>query len=188
MEAATRTRTLKNRYFQYIGEAETIFQQKGSQYGHSWLAFRLPSLVDQLMIKIRRIRTVQERGVQQVEDPIREEYLAIINYAVLALVRLHMTPEEEARFESETAPVTDLYRQYVREAYETMERKNHDYGEAWREMFEASFADMILAKLMRIKTMLGGRRSERPMRAIHDNLIDIINYAIFALIKHDGHA
>ncbi len=180
--------TLKSRYFQYIKEAETIFTEKGRQYGHSWLAFRLPSLIDQLMIKVRRIRTIQERGTQQVEDPIREEYLAIINYAVLALIRLHMTADEESRLEADAMPISEPYHRYVQEAYQTMERKNHDYGEAWREMFEASFADMILAKLMRIKTMLTSERAQRPTAAIHDNLIDIINYAIFALLKHDGHA
>ncbi len=175
-------------FSEYVAEARAIFEAKGKKYGASWLAFRLPSLLDQLMIKARRIRTIQQRGTQQVEDPLREEYLAIINYAVLGLIRLHMSPDEEAAFEADPSQVGPLYGKYVDEAFRTMRRKNHDYGEAWREMFEESFADMILAKLMRMKTMLADRTNNAPVASIHDNLIDIINYAVFALTKMDGHA
>ncbi len=184
-----RSSELAELFWDYVGAARSVFDAKAQQYGMSWLAFRLPSLLDQLLIKIRRIRTIQEKGTQQVGDSIREEYWAIINYAVLALIRLHMAEGEEERMNNEPERVDSLYQQYVQEAFGTMERKNHDYGEAWRDMFDESLADIILAKLMRIRTMISQAQRRRDLTpSIHDNLIDIINYAIFALIKLDGHA
>jgi hypothetical protein len=157
-----------------------IFLKKTRDYGTSWRVLRTISIVDQIYIKAKRIRTIQENGMQKVKDNIRSEFQGILNYAVIGLIQLdlHDSDEEELAVDE----VKQLYESKIAEAKELMENKNHDYGEAWREMSQESFTDLILSKLLRIKQILLNRGVTLVSEGINANYFDIINYAAFALI------
>ncbi|RTL56778.1 MAG: DUF1599 domain-containing protein [Sphingobacteriales bacterium] len=167
-------------YDAVIQQCKKIFVQKATDYGTAWRVLRIVSVVDQLFIKALRIRTIQDKKIQLVADDIASEFKAIVNYAVIGLIQLEIG---DAKVEE--IPVTqveDWYEKQIQIAKNIMQNKNHDYGEAWREMSQESFADLILMKLMRIKQILFNDGKTIVSEGIDANFIDIINYAVFALI------
>ena len=167
-------------YDQVIAFCKEIFLKKSKDYGTAWRVLRTISIVDQIFIKAQRIRTVQEIGHQKVEDDIAADMKGIINYAVIGLIQLELPAD--APEEMELDKIGALYDSNAAIAKETMQDKNHDYGEAWREMSQESFVDLILMKLQRIKQILTNEGKTIMSEGIDANYIDIINYGVFALI------
>lgn len=167
-------------YDEAILACRDIFIKKTKDYGTAWRVLRTISVVDQIFIKALRIRTIQDLQTQKVGDDINSEFKGIVNYAVIGLVQLALgNPQVE---ELPVDQVEKLYLQYVDFARQTMLDKNHDYGEAWRDMSQESFADLILMKLMRIKQILGNDGKTLISEGIDANYVDILNYSVFALI------
>ena len=163
-----------------ISACRDIFIKKTKDYGTAWRVLRTISVVDQIFIKALRIRTIQDLQTQKVGDDINSEFKGIVNYAVIGLIQLAVgNPQVE---ELPVDRVEKLYLQYVDFARQTMLDKNHDYGEAWRDMSQESFADLILMKLMRIKQILGNDGKTLISEGIDANYVDILNYSVFALI------
>ncbi len=150
-------------------------------YGTAWRILRTSSITDQLFIKAQRIRNIEDKGNQKIDDDIRSEYIGIINYSVIGLIQLAM--KDDNRMELPVDEVSKLYDQHVKEAKTLMENKNHDYGEAWRDMRVSSLTDLILMKLLRIKQIEDNKGETIISEGIDANFNDMINYAIFALIK-----
>jgi hypothetical protein len=169
-----------SQYDSVLLSCKEIFLKKAVDYGTAWRVLRTISIVDQIFIKAQRIRTIQEKGNQKVEDNITNEFKGIINYAAIGLIQLELpaeAPEEMNVGEAET-----LYDKYVQRAKTLMQDKNHDYGEAWRSMSQESFVDLILMKLQRIRQILSNEGKTIISEGIDANYLDIINYAVFALI------
>lgn len=150
-------------------------------YGSAWRILRLSSLTDQVFIKAQRIRTLETGEERQVNEGIGPEYIGIVNYSVMALVQLERGVSETPDLDKEEA--CRLWDSFIAEARKLMEKKNHDYGEAWREMRISSLTDLILQKLLRIKQIEDNEGSTLVSEGIDANYLDIINYAIFALIR-----
>jgi hypothetical protein len=172
--------TTNQQYDKVITSCKEIFLKKAKDYGTAWRVLRTISIVDQIFIKAQRIRTIQQKGEQKVSDGISGEFKGIINYAVIGLIQLELPPD--APEEMNTAEVALLFDNYVKTAKSLMEDKNHDYGEAWRSMSQESFVDLILMKLQRIRQILGNDGKTIMSEGIDANYLDIINYAVFALI------
>jgi hypothetical protein len=167
-------------YDDAVRSCKEIFLKKTADYGTSWRVYRTISIVDQIYIKAKRIRTIQEKGEQKIGDDILSEFKGILNYAIIGLIQLDINNDE-----IEELPVNEvekLYNEKVTIAKQLMEDKNHDYGEAWREMSQQSFTDLILAKLLRIKQILKNEGKTIISEGIDANYFDIINYSVFALI------
>lgn len=167
-------------YDQAITQCRDIFIKKTKDYGTAWRVLRTISVVDQIFIKALRIRTIQDKKTQKVEDGIPSEFKGIVNYAVIGLIQLAL--DRPAVEEVPVEQVEQLYQKYVDFAKSTMLDKNHDYGEAWRDMSQESFADLILVKLLRIKQILQNDGKTLISEGIDANYVDILNYSIFALI------
>ena len=168
-------------YDQAIASCSDIFINKTKDYGTAWRVLRIISVVDQIFIKALRIRTIQDKGFQKVDDGIQDEFKGIINYAVIGLIQLKLDdPKVE---DMPVAQVQELYQQNVDFAKSTMLDKNHDYGEAWRDMSQESYADLILVKLLRIRQILTNDGKTLISEGIDANFVDILNYASFALIQ-----
>ena len=168
-------------YDQAIASCSDIFIKKTKDYGTAWRVLRIISVVDQIFIKALRIRTIQDKGFQKVDDGIQDEFKGIINYAVIGLIQLKLDdPKVE---DMPVAQVQELYQQNVDFAKSTMLDKNHDYGEAWRDMSQESYADLILVKLLRIRQILTNDGKTLISEGIDANFVDILNYATFALIQ-----
>jgi hypothetical protein len=167
----------EQQYFAVIDECKEIFLKKNHDYGTSWTIFRLPSLTDQIYIKAKRIRSIEESKVNLVGENIANEFIGIVNYCLMALILLHCKPEQIQK------DLLECYNQQVKLCFETMLKKNHDYGEAWREMRISSFTDMILVKLLRIKQIEDNQQELLASEGVENNYIDCVNYAIFALMK-----
>ncbi|CAN5402592.1 DUF1599 domain-containing protein [soil metagenome] len=167
-------------YDEAIKTCEDIFLKKTKDYGTSWRVYRTISVVDQIYIKAKRIRTIQEKGEQKIGDDILSEFKGILNYAVIGLIQLDKQTDE--REDLPVEEVAELYDQKIAVAKKLMEDKNHDYGEAWREMSQESFADLVLTKLLRIKQILLNKGATIISEGIDANYYDIMNYAVFAMI------
>ena len=167
-------------YDNEINSCMDVFLKKSQDYGTSWRVYRPIAVVDQIYIKAKRIRTIQEKGEQKIGDDIRSEFKGILNYAVIGLMQLDLPAEVVEDLPVEE--VAKLYREKIVIAKQLMEDKNHDYGEAWRNMSQESFTDLILAKLLRIKTILKNQGKTIMSEGIDANYFDILNYAVFALI------
>ncbi len=164
-----------------IASCSDIFIKKTKDYGTAWRVLRIISVVDQIFIKALRIRTIQDKGFQKVDDGIQDEFKGIINYAVIGLIQLKLDdPKVE---DMPVAQVQELYQQNVDFAKSTMLDKNHDYGEAWRDMSQESYADLILVKLLRIRQILTNDGKTLISEGIDANFVDILNYDSFALIQ-----
>lgn len=170
-------------YDQAIISCEDIFLKKTKDYGTSWRVYRIISVADQIFIKAKRIRTIQEKGEQKIGDDIKSEFKGILNYAIVGLIQLGLATDEVEELPVEQ--VEQLYKEKVGIAKQLMEDKNHDYGEAWRDMSQESFTDLILAKLLRIRKILSNDGRTIMSEGIDANLYDIVNYAAFALILID---
>jgi len=167
-------------YDEAVKTCKDIFIQKTKDYGTAWRVLRTISVVDQIFIKALRIRTIQDLKTQKVGDDIASEFKGIINYAVIGLIQLELNhPQVE---DMGVEKVNELYEKYVAFSKSTMLDKNHDYGEAWRDMSQESFADLILVKLLRIKQILLNDGKTIISEGIDANYVDILNYAVFALI------
>ena len=163
-----------------VESCKTIFLQKTKDYGTSWRVYRTISVADQIYIKAKRIRTIQEMGTQKIGDDIVSEFKGILNYGIIGLIQLDINDDELEDLPYET--VEQLYNAKVDIAKNLMLDKNHDYGEAWREMSQESFVDLILAKILRIKQILINKGKTIISEGIDANFYDIINYAVFGLI------
>lgn len=164
-----------------LAKCKEIFLKKTQDYGTAWRILRPSSLTDQLYIKAKRIRTLEQSNTQKVEDPIDGEYQGIVNYAIMALIQLEAS--EEMGLELNTEEVEHLYDTHTQIIRDLLARKNHDYGEAWRDMRMSSFTDMILMKLLRIKQIEENHGKTLISEGLDANFQDIVNYAVFALIK-----
>lgn len=167
-------------YDAIIEKCKQVFVAKTTDYGTAWRVLRTISVRDQIFIKAQRIRTIQEKGVQLVEDGIASEFAGIINYAIIGIIQLKLP--EEAPEELSAAEAKQLYEEQVEQAKTLMQAKNHDYGEAWRSMSLESFVDLILMKLHRIRQIVTNEGKTVMSEGIDANFFDIINYAVFALI------
>ncbi len=172
--------TTNQQYDIAVQSCEDIFLKKTQDYGTSWRVYRTISIVDQIYIKAKRIKTIQEKKAQKVGDDIASEFRGILNYGVIGLIQLDLGVDKV-----EDLPVNIVKKYYdekIAAAKKLMQDKNHDYGEAWREMSQESFVDLILAKLLRIKQILANDGKTIISEGIDANYYDIINYAVFALI------
>jgi len=165
-------------------KCRAIFVDKMQDYGPSWRIFRLHGITDQLYIKVCNIRQRQTTGVSLVGDDIEGNLRAIVNYGITAIIQSRHGYADSIDMPREQA--LELYDKVLNEAKELMVRKNHDYGEAWREMSKEGIVDMILAKIIRIKTILENDGKTISSEGVEGNYFDIINYAIFDLIHYEG--
>ncbi|MBV6643074.1 MAG: DUF1599 domain-containing protein [Cyclobacteriaceae bacterium] len=168
-------------YEQIIGTCKEIFRKKTLDYGTAWRILRLPSITDQILIKAQRIRSIQEKGTQKVKEDIRSEFIGIINYCIIALIQMTLTEEDPMELTYEF--LEPKYDTAARETLELLTNKNHDYGEAWREMRVSSITDIILMKLFRVKQIEDNSGKTIISEGIGANYQDMINYAVFCLIK-----
>lgn len=163
------------------GECRQIFHTKMKDYGTAWRVLRAPSLTDQIYIKAQRIRSIGDKGTQRISEGVKPEFIGIVNYAIIALIQIELGTED--RLELEAGEAMDLYDKYMSAAHDLMQNKNHDYGEAWRNMRLSSLTDIILMKLMRTKQIEDNLGRTFISEGVDANYYDMINYAIFALIK-----
>jgi hypothetical protein len=167
-------------YSAVIEVCREIFVKKTVDYGTAWRILRPSSLTDQLFIKAQRIRTIQETGENKVGERVEDEFIAIVNYCIMALIQLkekELTAQELSRDHA-----VQLYNKYAEEAFQLMAKKNHDYGEAWRDMRVSSLTDLILMKILRVKQIEDNAGSTLISEGIDANYFDMLNYAVFALI------
>lgn len=167
-------------YANVINVCRDIFTKKTKDYGTAWRILRPSSLTDQLFIKAQRIRTIQETGENKVGENIEDEFVAIVNYCIMAIIQLREKSLTELELPAETA--TMLYDKYAQEATELMQKKNHDYGEAWRDMRVSSLTDLILQKIYRVKQIEDNNGETIISEGIDANYFDMLNYSVFALI------
>lgn len=167
-------------YTKVITKCREIFEKKTKDYGTAWRILRSSSLTDQIFIKAQRIRTIQDTGENRVGENIDGEFRAIVNYCIMALIQL----EEDHSFDVELSAdeALSLYDQYSQNALSLMEKKNHDYGEAWRDMRVSSLTDLILMKLLRVKQIEDNKGKTLISEGVDANYYDMLNYAVFALI------
>lgn len=163
-----------------IEKCQNLFEKKMQDYGAAWRILRLPSLTDQIFIKANRIRSIQEKKEMKVQETIDGEFVAIINYSAMALIQLELGVADQPDLNVEEA--VDFYKKYVLEAKKLMQNKNHDYGEAWRDMRVSSITDMILQKILRIKQIEDNQGRTLVSEGLDANYFDMLNYAVFALI------
>jgi hypothetical protein len=169
-----------------IKVCKDIFIKKMQDYGTAWRILRLRSITDQIFIKAQRIRSIEEKGMMKIQEDIRNEYIGIINYSVIALIQLELGDSAEVELPADKTE--KLYTKYVNMAKSLMENKNHDYDEAWREMRISSLTDLMLMKLLRIKQIEDNQGKTIISEGIDANYLDMINYAVFALIRLDESA
>jgi hypothetical protein len=167
-------------YQKIIEGCRDVFRKKTRDYGTAWRILRPSSLTDQIFIKAQRIRTIQETGENKVGESIDGEFAAIINYCIMALIQMQETSLKEMELPEMEA--MDLYDKYANEAFDLMAKKNHDYGEAWRDMRVTSLTDLILMKILRVKQIEDNDGSTIISEGIDANYFDMLNYAVFSLI------
>ncbi len=177
----TNTQNTEHEFETIIQKCRFIFLTKMKDYGSSWRILRIPSLTDQIFIKANRIRSIESKGIRKVDEGIIPEYIGIVNYSVIALIQIELGEEGEQNLSLEEAE--KLYNKHIYGARDLMMDKNHDYGEAWKEMRLNSLTDIILMKLMRIKQIEDNMGKTSISEGIEANYQDIINYSIFALLK-----
>ena len=169
-----------NQYDSVVEQCRNLFTKKMSDYGSAWRILRLPSLTDQIFIKAQRIRQLQENDVRKVDEGEKSEFIGIINYSIMALIQLELGVVENPDLSSEEA--TELYNKHMTITKELMENKNHDYGEAWRDIRVSSLTDLIIQKLLRVKQIEDNEGKTLVSEGIDANYQDMINYAVFAMI------
>lgn len=169
-----------NQFNRIIEKCRSLYINKLTDYGCAWRILRLPSLTDQILIKAQRIRQLQENPQRKVNEGEVSEFMGIINYSVMALIQLELGVAEQPDLSNEEA--VKLYDKHIKIAEKLMENKNHDYGEAWRDMRVSSLTDLILQKLLRVKQIENNKGKTIVSEGIDANYQDMINYAVFALI------
>ena len=174
-------RDTETEYRQIVQRCKDLFLKKNKDYGTAWRILRLPSITDQIFIKAQRIRTLQETGVSKVGEGIEPEFVGIINYCVMALIQMELI--QDKRTDIPTDELERLYDGQIGRVIELLFAKNHDYGEAWRDMRVSSMTDIILMKLLRTKQIEDNRGNTLVSEGVEANYMDMINYAVFCLIK-----
>jgi hypothetical protein len=164
-----------------VGKCRDLFFKKTMDYGTAWRILRAKSLTDQIFIKAQRIRTLEEKGESKVGEGIEDEFIGILNYSIMALIQMELGDSEEMELPAERA--LKLYDNQVAITKDLMMKKNHDYGEAWRDMRVSSFTDLILMKLLRIKQIEDNQGQTLVSEGIDSGYRDMINYAVFAMIQ-----
>lgn len=164
-----------------IKTCREIFEKKTRDYGTSWRILRLPSLTDQIFIKANRIRSIEETGENRIGDDVRGEYIAMVNYAVMALIQQELA--DSSTMELPIDKALELYDKHLGSTVRLMLDKNHDYGEAWRQMRISSMTDLILMKLRRIKQIEDNDGNTLISEGVEGGYMDIINYSLFCLIR-----
>ena len=171
-----------NRQFEAaIAECRDLFEKKMKDYGSAWRILRTTSLTDQIYIKANRIRSIEQKGIQKVDEGIKAEFIGIVNYSVMALIQLELGITDRLELKPEEA--LNLYNRHIYAAKALMQDKNHDYDEAWRNMRVSSYTDIILMKLLRVKQIEDNLGKTTVSEGLDANYSDIINYSLFALIK-----
>ena len=170
-------------YDAVVKQCKDIFLKKMKDYGTAWRILRTTSLTDQIFIKANRIRSIEEKGNQKVDDDIKGEYIGIINYCVIALIQQDL--EKDTRIEIPYEEVASLYEKHLSATKKLMEDKNHDYGEAWRDMRVSSLTDLILMKILRVKQIEDNKGKTLISEGTDANYMDMINYSVFAMIRLD---
>ena len=168
-------------YQHIINICQELFEKKNKDYGTSWRILRLPSITDQIFIKAQRIRTLQDNGFSRVDEGEIPEFIGIINYCLMALIQADLSESNEMEIPFEK--LQGMYKKQVSEVMELLFNKNHDYGEAWREMRVSSMTDIILMKLFRIKQIEDNQGKTLVSEGIKSGYQDIVNYAVFCMIK-----
>jgi hypothetical protein len=176
--------TTSKQYDAAINLCKELFLKKMKDYGTAWRNLRPMSLTDQIFIKAQRIKSIEEKGTQKVVDDITGEYIGIINYCVISLIQLELV--NDTRMELPYDEVASLYTKYVGITKQLMEDKNHDYGEAWRDMRMSSLTDLILMKIFRVKQIEDNKGQTTVSEGVDANYMDMLNYSVFALIKIKG--
>ncbi len=164
-----------------ISQCKDIFLKKMKDYGTAWRNLRPTSLTDQIFIKAQRIKSIEEKGTQKINDGIKGEYIGIINYCVIGLIQLEL--ENDTRIDLPYNEVASLYEKNINATKQLMLDKNHDYGEAWRDMRVSSLTDLILMKIFRVKQIEDNKGKTIISEGVDANYMDMINYSVFALIK-----
>lgn len=164
-----------------IKKCKDIFIKKMLDYGSAWRVMRSSSIGDQIFIKTQRIRTIDDKGTQKVKEDIGSDYIGIVNYSIIGLIQLAL--QNDTRQEISVEETSVLFDKFAHEAKTLMENKNHDYGEAWRDMRIGSFADLILMKLLRVRQIEEHKGKTLISEGVDANYLDTLNYAVFALIK-----
>jgi predicted nucleotide modification protein, DUF1599 family len=168
-------------YNQQIAKCRDVFIKKTKDYGTAWRILRSSSLTDQLFIKASRIRSLEELEEQKINEGIESEYIGLVNYSIMAMIQLELADDKELELAPEYA--ASLYDRYVQLTRDLMIAKNHDYGEAWRDMRISSLTDLILMKLLRVKQIEDNEGATLISEGLDANYQDIMNYSLFALIK-----
>ncbi len=166
-----------------IKKCKDLFEAKMKDYGSAWRILRTSSLTDQIYIKASRIRSIEEKGKQKIDEGVVSEFIGMVNYSVIALIQLELGYDSDLDLSVERA--VSLYEKHINIARSLMENKNHDYDEAWRNMRVSSLTDIILMKLFRLKQIEDNKGKTSVSEGVDANYMDIINYSIFALIKLD---
>jgi hypothetical protein len=170
-------------YQAIINYCKNLFIKKHQDYGSSWRILRLPSLTDQIFIKANRIRSIQEAGTQQIADDVRLEFVAMINYAIISLIQIELKENKNDNLDLSLEEVTQSYNSHAQNTLDLLMKKNHDYGEAWRQMRVSSMTDLILMKIKRIKQIEDNQGVTVASEGIDANYQDILNYSVFCLIQ-----
>lgn len=171
-------------YDAIIATCRDLYSKKMKDYGSAWRILRLPSLTDQIFIKAQRIRSLQENEVRKVDEGEMPEFIGIINYSIMALIQLDKGVADQPDLDVEEA--VKLYDEKIKLTKDLMENKNHDYGEAWRDMRVSSLTDLILQKILRVKQIEDNKGKTIVSEGIDANYQDMINYAVFAMILLEG--
>ena len=170
-----------HQYDDASGQCRGLFAQKMKDYGSAWRILRLSSIVDQIYIKAWRIRNLETLAEQKVDDDIPTEFIGILNYSLMGLIQCELGPAED--IDMDPKKVLELYDRHLASCKKLMQMKNHDYGEAWRHMSQSSLTDLILMKILRMRSITEQGGATLVSEGIDANLQDIVNYAAFALIK-----
>ena len=176
----TATTNTIEQYGNIVTRCKDLYIKKAADYGTSWRVLRPVSIVDQIYIKAWRIRQIQENNTQLIDDSIDSEFVGIVNYGIIALIQYFLP--KDAPIELSPNLAKEYYEKQSAEVKALMLKKNHDYGEAWRAMSQASFVDLILVKLLRIRQIIANDGNVKVSEGADANFADIINYAVFALI------
>ena len=170
----------KSQYLKIIEKSKKVFDDKNSDYGSSWRVLRVSSFVDQIHIKAQRIRNLQINEDQQIDEGQATEFIGIINYCIMSLIQIHLGVVDEPDLKASEA--IELYDNKVNETFDLMLKKNHDYGEAWRDMEISSLTDLIIQKIFRMKSINNNDGETISSEGVESNFQDILNYSVFALI------
>jgi hypothetical protein len=170
-----------SQYDTVVTSCKEIFIKKMKDYGTAWRILRTSSITDQIFIKAQRIRNIEDKGTQKISEDVRSEYIGIVNYSIIGLIQLEL--KNDKRMEIPDKEVSALFDKHIQETKSLMENKNHDYGEAWRDMRISSLTDLILMKILRMKQIEDNKGETIISEGLDANFHDMINYSVFALIK-----